>query len=103
MRPGVSGTGRIWWAATPRKDIRGCARANWIAGERLWKSRCVENQKQVFHYAWESRKRRGIPTFPQPRRRRSIDPKPDISCATKSGHFNLLTTGWKSELKKDSS
>src|SRR5260221_2963152 len=37
-------------------------------------------------------KRRGIPTFPQPRRR-SIDHEPDISCATKTGHFNLLTTG----------
>src|SRR5712672_1835020 len=36
-------------------------------------------------------KRRGIPTFPQPRRR-SIDHEPDISCATKTGHFNLLTT-----------
>src|ERR1700676_4937941 len=92
MKPGVSGTGRISWAATPRKDIRGCASANWIDGKRLWKSRSVENQEQVFHCAWESRKRRGIPTFPQPRRRRSIDLKPDISCATKTGHFNLLTT-----------
>src|SRR5689334_5207488 len=39
--------------------------------ERLWKSRCVENQKRVSHPAWESRPTRGIPTFPQPRRRRS--------------------------------
>src|SRR3972149_1184420 len=39
----------------------------------------------------ESRTHRGIPTFPQPRRR-SLNLKPDISCALKSGHFNLLTT-----------
>src|SRR5260370_40627322 len=91
MKPGVSGTGHTSSVATPRKDGRGCASANWIAGKRLWKSRCVENQKQVFHCAWKSRKRRGIPTFPQPRRR-SIDHEPDISCATKTGHFNLLTT-----------
>src|SRR4029077_20241948 len=63
-----------------------------MAGERLWKSRSVETPKQGFHCAWKSRKGRGIPTFPQPRRRRSIDLKPDISCATKTGHFNLLTT-----------
>src|SRR5258706_11000925 len=44
-------------------------------------------------------KRRGIPTFPQPRRR-SIDHEPDISCATKTGHFNLLTTQRKLGLQK---
>src|SRR4029077_14808878 len=63
-----------------------------MAGERLWKSRSVETPKQGFHCAGKSRKGRGIPTFPQPRRRRSIDLEPDISCATKTGHFNLLTT-----------
>jgi hypothetical protein len=31
-------------------------------------------------------------TFPPPRRLREINPKPDISLATKSGRFNLLTT-----------
>jgi len=30
------------WADTTRKDGRGCASGNWIAGERLWKSRSVE-------------------------------------------------------------
>src|ERR1700694_4156766 len=79
-------------ADTTRKGGRGRARANGIAGERLWKSRSVETQKQGFHCAWVSRKKRGIPTFPQPRRRRPIKLKPDISCATKTGHFNLLTT-----------
>src|SRR5450755_1345344 len=35
---------------------------------------------------------RGNPTFPQSRRRCSLNLKPDISCAQKSGHFNLLRT-----------
>src|SRR5467141_5394341 len=92
MKPGVFGTGRMSWAVTTRKDGRGGANRSGIAGERLWKSRSVETQRQGSHCAWKSRKGRGIPTFPQPRRRRSIDLKPDISCATKTGHFNLLTT-----------
>src|SRR5579863_526084 len=92
MKPGVFGTGRMSWADTTRKDGRGRANRGGIAGERLWKSRSVETQQQGFHCAWKSRKGRGIPTFPQPRRRRSFDLKPDISCATKTGHFNLLTT-----------
>jgi hypothetical protein len=41
-------------------------------GKRLWKSRCVKNQSQVFHPAWKSRHPSGIPTFSQPRRRRSF-------------------------------
>src|SRR5579863_2919047 len=48
-------------------------------GKRLWKSRSVENQTQVFHSAWKSRKRRGIPTFPQPRRRRFVLRRPGSS------------------------
>jgi hypothetical protein len=43
----------------------------------------------------KSRKGRGIPTFPQPRLRLLAikrKPKPDISLATKTGHFNLLPT-----------
>jgi len=37
-------------------------------GERLWKRRSVEKSKsRLFHLAWKSRKKRGIPTFPQPR------------------------------------
>src|SRR5258708_39531567 len=83
----------MWWAVTTRKDGRGYASTKRIAGERLWKSRSVEKPKgRLFHCAWESRKRRGIPTFPQPRRRRSINHEADISCATKTGHFNLLPT-----------
>jgi len=35
----------------------------------LWKSRVVEKSKsRLSHHAWKSRKPRGIPTFPQPRR-----------------------------------
>ena len=79
--------------ASSSRNCSSCyARANGIAGERLWESRSVETQKQGFHCAWKSRKKRGIPTFPQSRRRRPIKLNPDISCATKTGHFNLLTT-----------
>jgi hypothetical protein len=36
----------------------------------LWKSRGLEKSKnRLSHPAWKSRKVRGIPTFPQPRRR----------------------------------
>ena len=36
----------------------------------LWKSRGMEkSNNRLFHPAWKSRKVRGIPTFPQPRRR----------------------------------
>src|SRR5260370_35467239 len=90
MKPGVSGTGHTSSVATPRKDGHGCASANWIAGKRLWKNRCVENQKQVFHCAWKSRKRLGTLTFPQPRRR-TIDHEPDISRATTTGHVNFVS------------
>jgi hypothetical protein len=37
---------------------------------RLWKSRALEKSKTgLSNRAWKSRKRRGIPTFPQPPRR----------------------------------
>src|SRR5260370_19137382 len=89
----------MWWAVTTRKDGRGYASTKRIAGERLWKSRSVEkSQSRILDCAWKSRKRRGIPTFPQPRRRRSINHEADISCATKTGHFNLLPTALFFEL-----
>src|SRR5712692_6177630 len=38
--------------------------------EGLWKRRGMEKSKsRLSHPAWKSRKLRGIPTFPQPRRR----------------------------------
>src|SRR5450755_2962679 len=46
-----------------------CWKASRGGGARLWKSRSVETQRHGFHCAWKSRKGRGIPTFPQPRRR----------------------------------
>jgi hypothetical protein len=65
--------------------------------QELWKRRSVEKFKsKLFHLAWKSRQRRGIPTFPQLRRLRLINPKPDISLAKKTGHFNLLRTAHKS-------
>jgi hypothetical protein len=40
----------------------------------LWKSREVEKSKsRLSHLAWKSRKKRGITTFPQPRRLREIN------------------------------
>src|SRR5258708_27607033 len=55
-------------ALEPADGSSPCGEAN-EASEGLWKSRCVETQRQGFHSAWESRQERGIPTFPQPRRR----------------------------------
>src|SRR5665811_609329 len=57
-----------WLAVSTPRERRCCKPSR--GGERLWKSRFVEKSKnRLFHCAWESRKRRGIPTFPQPRRR----------------------------------
>jgi hypothetical protein len=47
---------------------------------------------RTFPRTWKSRPNRGIPTFPQSRRRYSLNLKSDISCAQKSGPFNLLRT-----------
>src|SRR5260370_39755981 len=77
--------------ATTSAAVRSSTR-NWRPA-RPWKRRAVEKSKSgLSHRAWKSRKVRGIPTFPPPRRLREINPKPDISLATKSGRFNLLTT-----------
>src|SRR5436853_7371318 len=63
------------------------------SADGLWKSREVEKSKtRLSHLAWKSRKRRGIPTFPQPRLPLVVSLKPDISRAKKTGHFNLPTT-----------
>src|ERR1017187_5177885 len=61
-------------------------------GEEDYVRHCVEKPKgRLFPSASKSRPPRGIPTFPQPRRR-SLNLKPDISCTPKSRHSNLLTT-----------
>src|SRR5450759_255084 len=42
-----------------------------VGRDRPWKRRSVEKSKsRLFHRAWKSRRRRGIPTFPPPRRLR---------------------------------
>src|ERR1700679_846636 len=79
-----------WGATTPRVCLGSVA-----IGKRLWRSRAVEkSQSRLSHRAWKSRPKRGIPTSPQPRRRRVINRQPDNSLATKTGPFNLLRTGW---------
>src|ERR1700740_397520 len=96
MALGPSATDRMSWEGITRRA--GPCWKKRLGGGRLWKSRSVENQKQVFPCAWESRNPGGIPTFPQPRRLRSLTPmgngngETDISLAKKTGHFNLLRT-----------
>src|SRR5271170_1248724 len=81
--------GRMAWGAT---TPRGCLGSVAI-GKRLWRSRAVEkSQSRLSHRAWKSRAKRGIPTSPQPRRRRVINSQPDNSLTTKTGPFNLLRT-----------
>src|ERR1017187_9198340 len=93
IRAGAFDMGLTWWVATTRKDGPSCQSRSKTGGGRLWKRRSVGKSFGLSHLAWESRPNRGIPTFPQSRRRRSLNLKPDISCTQKSGHFNLLTTG----------
>src|SRR5580692_13225888 len=64
-----------WGATTPR-----VCRGSVAIGKRLWTSRAVEkSQSRLSHRAWKSRPKRGIPTSPQPQRRRVINSQPDIS------------------------
>ena len=57
------------------------------------KPRVEKSQTRLSHRAWKSRKLRGIPTSHSPDCC-WLTMKPDISLATKSGHFNLLTTAF---------
>src|ERR1700730_17296114 len=84
--------GLTLWVATTRRDGPACQRRSETGWGRLWERRSVEKSFGLSHLAWKSRPHRGIPTFPQSRRRCSLNLKTDISCALKSGHFNLLTT-----------
>src|SRR6202043_662736 len=85
--------GLTLWVATTRRDGPACQRRSETGWGRLWERRSVEKSFGLSHLAWKSRPHRGIPTFPQSRRRCFLNLKPDISRALKSGHFNLLTTG----------
>src|SRR5580658_468219 len=77
-----------WGATTPRVCLGSVA-----IGPRLWISRAVEkSQSRLSHRAWKSRPKRGVPTSPQPRRRRVLNSQPDNSLTTKTGPFNLLRT-----------
>src|SRR5215468_12251011 len=84
--------GRTGWGTTPRKERqsrqRKKRRAKSCGKDARWKS----PKNGLSHLAWKSRQLRGIPTFPQLRLLREINLKPDISCATKTGHFNVLPT-----------
>src|SRR5215470_14689581 len=84
--------GRTGWGTTPRKEWRSMQRkrrrAKSCGKDARWKS----PKNGLSHLAWKSRQLRGIPTFPQLRRLREINLKPDISLATKTGHFNLSPT-----------
>src|SRR5260370_35112670 len=63
-----SPTGRRCWDVTTRRE--GPWRRRPRRREELWKRRGVEkSERRLSHPAWKSRKVRGIPTFPQLRRR----------------------------------
>src|SRR5450755_1388415 len=91
MEASASPTGRIDWdVITPKAWSSTQTKTR---PKTLWKRRSGEkSQERLFHRAWKSRPERGIPTFPQRRRRLDEIQQPDISLATKSGHFNLLRT-----------
>jgi hypothetical protein len=84
--------GLTLWVATTLRDGPACQSRSKTGGGGLRKRRSVEKSFRLSHLAWKSRPHRGIPTFPQSRRRCSLNLKPDISCALKSGQFDLLTT-----------
>src|SRR5450631_3445896 len=61
-----------------------------------WKSRTSGNypavEKPGAWRPWKSLRDFHFPMAPPPHQSLPPKPKPDISCATKTGHFNLLTT-----------
>src|SRR5450755_1240677 len=61
-----------------------------------WKNRTSGNypavEKPGAWRPWKSLPDFHFPTAPPPHQSLPPKPKPDISCATKTGHFNLLTT-----------
>src|SRR5215472_17819278 len=72
MEPSPSRTVPSDWGITARTGCRYKTQKSARAG--LWKRREVEKSKsRLSHLAWKSRKVRGIPTFPQPRRLLAIN------------------------------
>src|SRR5262249_12801991 len=60
------------WGTTGGKECRGRRKKSARVG--LWTRREAEKSKnRLSRLAWKSRKHRGIPTFPQPRRRLAIN------------------------------
>ena len=89
MALSASATAPTWWAVSPPRVIL-CPRGE----EQKQRGKAVEKTVPPAG-PWKSRQRRGIPTFPQPRRRRSsrrFTCKPDRSRAIKTGHLHVLTT-----------
>src|SRR5271165_4276153 len=69
MAPSVSLTGPTGWDVTTPKVWLSCQRKT-RPPKTLWKRRAVEkSKKRLFPRACQSRPDRGIPTFPQRRRR----------------------------------
>jgi hypothetical protein len=64
----------VIFAGDGEKDHVGGRQQKKWRRDGLWKRRGVEKSKnRLSHPAWKSRKPRGIPTFPQPRRLREIN------------------------------
>src|SRR5438105_15905768 len=83
--------GRTGWVATTHKASRWATQNGWPEGR--WKSRAVEKSKsRLSHRAWKSRKVRGIPTFPPPRRLLEINETGHFTCYEKRTS-SLATTG----------
>src|SRR5437879_12510987 len=74
--------GRTGWVATTHKASRWATQNGRPEGR--WKSRAVEKSKnRLSHRAWKSRKVRGIPTFPPPRRLLEINETGHFTCYQK--------------------
>src|ERR1700687_3630676 len=93
---GVSTRRARLWGRQPRRR------------EGLWKRRGVEkSERRLSHPAWKSRKVRGIPTFPQPRRRLvnllnrtyHVLQKPDILTCYGQGEVRFREPGRTSSMR----
>jgi hypothetical protein len=70
------------WVAMTSAAVR-FSMGNWRPA-RPWKRRALEKSKnRLSQRAWKSRKVRGIPTFPPPRRLREINETGHFTCYKK--------------------
>src|SRR5437660_12432461 len=73
---------RTGWGPTTHRAARWATQNGRPEGR--WKSRAVEKSKnRLSHRAWKSRKVRGIPTFPPPRRLLEINETGHFTCYQK--------------------